>query len=78
MRLPGYTTAAKHNIDIHELRQKLWSNTTFFLTHYNNTQQTSLVPRPSHHPDFDHLQYAKGGGGRPGPFYHVNDGGVPN
>ena len=32
-----------------------------------------LVPRPSHHPEFDHLQYAKNGGGRPGPFYHVND-----
>ena len=29
------------------------------LTHYNNTQQTSLVPRPSHHPVFYHLQYAK-------------------
>ena len=33
----------------------------------------SLVPRPSHCPVFDRLQYAKIGGGRPGPFYHVND-----
>ena len=35
-----------------------------------------IVPRPSHHPLFDRLQYAKkkkNGGGRPGPFYHVND-----
>ena len=33
-----------------------------------------LVPRPSHCPVFVHLQYAKQtGGGRPGPFYHVND-----
>ena len=29
-----------------------------------------LVPRPSHRPVFDCLQYA---GGRPGLFYHVND-----
>ena len=29
----------------------------------------SLIPRPSHHPVLDH----KNGGGRPGPFYHVND-----
>ena len=28
--------------------------------------------RPSHHPVFDCLQYAKTGE-RPGPFYHVND-----
>ena len=33
----------------------------------------SLVPRPFHHPVFDHLQYVKKGGGRPGPFCHVND-----
>ena len=34
---------------------------------------TTLVPRPSHRPVFDNLQYAKNGGGRPGIFYHVND-----
>ena len=33
----------------------------------------SLVPRPSHRPVFDLLQYAKNRGGRPGPFYHIND-----
>ena len=33
----------------------------------------SLIPRPSHHPIFNHLQYTKTEGGRPGPFYHVND-----
>ena len=32
----------------------------------------ALVPRPSHHPVLDCLQYAKLEG-RPGPFYHVND-----
>ena len=31
----------------------------------------SLVPRPSSPPVFDHLQYAKNGGGRPGEFHHV-------
>ena len=36
-------------------------------------QLHSLVPRPSHRPVFDHLQYAKTEVGRPGPFYHVND-----
>ena len=35
--------------------------------------QSNLVLRHSHHPVFDRLQYAKGGGGRPDPFYHVND-----
>ena len=34
---------------------------------------TTLVPRSSHRPVFDSLQYAKNGGGRPGIFYHVND-----
>ena len=33
----------------------------------------SLVPRPSHCPVFDRLQNANRGGGRPGPFCHVND-----
>ena len=33
----------------------------------------SLVPRPSHLPFFYCLQYCKNRGGRPGPFYHVND-----
>ena len=33
----------------------------------------SLVPRPSHRPVFDRLQFAKNGGGRPVIFYHVND-----
>ena len=33
----------------------------------------SLIPRPSHCPVFDHLQFAKTEGGRPGPFYHVTD-----
>ena len=30
-----------------------------------------LVPRPSHHPFFDRSTQNRGG--RPGPFYHVND-----
>ena len=34
---------------------------------------TSLVPRSSHCPVFDRLQYTKNGGGRHGIFYHVND-----
>ena len=35
---------------------------------------SSLVPRPSHHPVFDRLQYAKmEGEGRLGIIYHVND-----
>ena len=34
---------------------------------------TSLVPRPSHHPVFDHLQYAKMKGEGLVHFYHVND-----
>ena len=34
---------------------------------------TSLVPRPSHHPVFWSLAVCKNGGGRPGPFYHMND-----
>ena len=33
----------------------------------------NLVPRPSHRPAFDCLQYAKTEGGRPGIIYHVND-----
>ena len=33
---------------------------------------TSLIPRPSHHPIFDCLQYAKTRG-MPGIFYNVND-----
>ena len=33
----------------------------------------NLIPRPSHCPVFDHLQFAKTEGGRPGPFYHVTD-----
>ena len=33
-------------------------------------QASLLIPRPSHCPVFDHLQY---GGGRPGSFYYVND-----
>ena len=33
----------------------------------------SLIPRPSHRPVFDCLQYAKNGGGSRGPFYCVND-----
>ena len=34
----------------------------------------SLIPRPSHCPVFDRLQYAKmEGEGLHGPFYHVND-----
>ena len=32
----------------------------------------SLVPRPSHRPAFDRLQYAKTGEGRPGLFYHMD------
>ena len=36
----------------------------------------SLVPRPSHCPVFDRLQYAKTERKTPGPFYHVNDVGV--
>ena len=32
----------------------------------------NLIPRPSHCPVFDCLQYAKMEG-RPGPFYHMND-----
>ena len=35
----------------------------------------SLIPRPSHCPVFDHLQYAKTRG-KLGPFYHMNDVGV--
>ena len=34
---------------------------------------TSLIPRPSHHPVFDRLQYAQNRGGRTGIFYHMND-----
>ena len=34
---------------------------------------TSLVPRPSHHPVFWSFAVCKNGGGRPGPFYHMND-----
>ena len=33
---------------------------------------TILTLRPSHHPVFDRLQHTKTGG-RPDPFYHVND-----
>ena len=33
----------------------------------------SLVPRPSHHPVFDRLQYAKTEGEGLVSFYHVND-----
>ena len=33
----------------------------------------SHIPRSSQCPVFDHLQYAKSEGGRPGPFYDVND-----
>ena len=33
----------------------------------------SLVPRPSHRPVFDRLQYAKMEGERSGIIYHVND-----
>ena len=33
----------------------------------------SLVPRPSHHPVFDCFAVCKNGGGRPVPFYHMND-----
>ena len=29
----------------------------------------------SHYPVFDHLQCAKMGGGRPGPFYQIGEGG---
>ena len=38
---------------------------------YNVDLYYSLVPRPSHHPVFDHLPYAKMKG--EGPFYHMND-----
>ena len=31
--------------------------------------KTILVPRPSHHPVFDHSAVCKNGGGRPGRFY---------
>ena len=34
---------------------------------------SSFIPRPSHRPNFDHLQYAKTEAERPGPFYYVND-----
>ena len=38
----------------------------------------SLVPRPSHRPLFDSLQYAKTEGkDRSGPFYHVNHAPLP-
>ena len=33
----------------------------------------SLIPRPSYHPVFDCLLYAKMERGEPGPFYHMND-----
>ena len=38
-----------------------------------NALKHSLVPRPSHCPVFDWLQYARMGGGRHGPLYHMND-----
>ena len=33
----------------------------------------SLIPRPSHHPVFDRLKYAKTGGEGLFTFYHMND-----
>ena len=33
----------------------------------------SFIPRPSYRPVFDPPTVCKNGGGRPGPFYHMND-----
>ena len=47
-----------HDTHNHMILPRLWGHIT-----------CSLVPRPSHHPVFDHLQ----GGGMPSSFHHVND-----
>ena len=38
----------------------------------NKLVNPNFVPRLSHHPVFDRLQYPNNREGRPGPFYHVN------
>jgi len=49
------------------------STTSNELHMYTHMVCCSLVPRPSYHPLFGCLQYAKDGGGRPGLFHYVSD-----